>query len=132
MREKSTSTLLIWLTAIATPLQTSWAIDCGCSSGRARGSVPACCEASTEPGLSTGCPCGSDCQCAARSESPTPQPAPDPDNGRSQSDLALAVDLSLSRAVVPPSGTPQRGVEANSAFFPSGAQKCVLLCRFTL
>lgn len=154
------SKLLIWLTAIAMPLQAGWAADCGCAIAQPRvaaasnSTVPvgccccapvqtsaACCEASkpkrsccshaATPDAHLGCQCGPDCRCAERDDSPIEPAAPAPDNGREQSEVKLAVSHAVATAASSADGFACHSLsESVSAFSTPGTQVCVLLCRF--
>ena len=151
--------LLIWLTAIALPFQTSLATQCGCSS--VKGPVAAtssslgasgcctaaatpvseccnkpqrsCCKASCGPDQDACCGCGLNCHCVDRGDGPTRPSAPAPDNGRSHSvtELTFSPPAAICTSLADRSAHAL-AAEADSAFSQPGTQVCVLLCRFTL
>ena len=143
--------LLIWLTAIAMPLQAGWATARACSSATmpaaATSSSPAqgchceaptpkqsCCREAPKPVRNLGCSCAAGCLCQ-RDDSPgqPPVPAPAPVNGRAASAVELAVSQ-VALTDLPADGDCSDAPDADygSALYESGAQACAILCRFTL
>ena len=118
---RSTTNVLLCLTALAMPLQAVWSSSCECcsaarpaaatpseSTGECCGQCPdtmpkpgccteddspkgTCCGKTSEPQGKTGCQCGTGCRCYKSDETPSPSPLPAPDNGRSRSVVELAV-----------------------------------------
>ena len=96
-------------------------------------SQPTHCSKAAQPDRKTGCQCGAGCLCVKRDDPPSPPAAPAGDNGRARSGLEFTA-AHVAAAELP--ADIDRGntfnSDSDSAFFQSGAQTCMLLCRFTL
>ena len=118
---RSTTNVLLCLTALAMPVQAFWSSSCGCCStahqtaathsestheccGRCSGTMPkpaccsqddaqkaTCCGKTSEPDEKIGCQCGTGCHCCESDDTPSRSPIPAPDDGRSRSVVELAV-----------------------------------------
>ena len=150
---------LIWLAALAVPVQGLPAANCGCASGKkccqgyeqsagcscckAKGQVaPCCCTAkravvdrserchATSSLDSPACNCGVDCQCG-QDQQPEPV-APPVENESSQKivgEIAAAVSPATSCQPDCPHRQHDASIQADSL---TSLDRCACLCRFTL
>jgi hypothetical protein len=150
--------LLIWLAAIATPLQGLPTATCGCSDSRgsrdtSRHAQCGCCSASaihgkgccspqtednrspccspTEGHRRSSCQCGVNCRCGEQPQPVPATPAGDHDSGGDKTGFS-ATSTPICAAISPlgiAAGRVQLSIEAIS---PSALERCIFLCRFTL
>ncbi len=146
---RTTSKVLVWLLATSVPVQGLPDTMCDCAPGtKATANTlgtdsqhvgcccrqeppvaePSCCQSSDSDSAQTACRCGATCQC--KKDEPAPCPKQLPSRQRTQSnDLTVGplVSFSLDRGVDEPLGMGFRNAPS-----PSGASRCIVLCRFHL
>lgn len=152
-----TARTLIWLAAIAVPVQGLWAASCGCSSSKAscqeERSKRCCCSvdklragrccaarrqatashsccSKSESGNESTCSCGIRCQCGkTNDQKPATPPAENTTAEKVSSDSTTSLSV---ETVVPMQFTQRYAVTSFDADSLAALDRCVSLCRFTL